>query len=100
MSYTDQPNSCKSNKTVTFYSSTTYINLYKPYLGASAVIVKPKSMVQGKDIAVYGYGSVAWKYRMEEWKRRQNEKFQVVNLEGSNHSGNFGDELDDPDFPM
>ncbi|XP_004502891.1 cellulose synthase A catalytic subunit 2 [UDP-forming]-like [Cicer arietinum] len=71
MSYTDQPNS-----------------------------LKPKSMVQGKDIAVYGYGSVAWKYRMEEWKRRQNEKFQVVNLEGSNHSGNFGDELDDPDFPM
>ncbi|KAM7276068.1 hypothetical protein ACFE04_017934 [Oxalis oulophora] len=44
-------------------------------------------------IAVYGYGSVAWKDRMEEWKKKQNDKFQVVKHEGV-------DELDDPDLPM
>ena len=54
-------------------------------------------MVPKKDIAVYGYGSVAWKDRMEEWKKRQNDKLQVVKHEG----GNFdGEDLDDADLPM
>ncbi|XP_043715668.1 cellulose synthase A catalytic subunit 2 [UDP-forming]-like isoform X3 [Telopea speciosissima] len=53
-----------------------------------------------KDLAVYGYGSVAWKERMEEWKKRQNEKLQVVKHEGENGGGNYdGDDLDDPDLP-
>lgn len=57
-------------------------------------------MVPKKDIAVYGYGSVAWKDRMEDWKKRQNDKLQVVK-HGGNDNGNFeGDELDDPDLPM
>ena len=43
-------------------------------------------MVPQKDLAVYGYGSVAWKDRMEDWKKKQNEKLQVVRHEG------------DPDF--
>lgn len=58
-------------------------------------------MVPQKDIAVYGYGSVAWKDRMEEWKKRQNEKLQVVKHEGGSGSRNFdGGELDDSDLPM
>ena len=58
-------------------------------------------MVPKKDIAVYGYGSVAWKDRMEDWKKRQNDKLQVVKHEGGHDNGNFeGDELDDPDLPM
>ncbi|KAK4485996.1 hypothetical protein RD792_008651 [Penstemon davidsonii] len=51
-----------------------------------------RPMVPEKDIALYGYGSVAWRDRMEEWKKRQNDKLQVVKHDG-------GDELD-PDLPM
>lgn len=68
--------------------------------GASVVIVQPRPMVPEKDIALYGYGSVAWKDRMEDWKRRQNDKLQVVKREGDNTKGNFGDELDGSDLPM
>lgn len=58
-------------------------------------------MVPQKDIAVYGYGSVAWKDRMEEWKKRQNEKLQVVKHEGGSDGRNFDHgELDDSDLPM
>lgn len=57
-------------------------------------------MVPKKDISVYGYGSVAWKDRMEEWKKKQNEKLQVVKHEGDNGGGNFGGKEDDSDLPM
>ena len=50
------------------------------------IAAHPRPMVPQKDLAVYGYGSVAWKDRMEEWKKKQNEKLQVVRHEG------------DPDF--
>ncbi|KAI3461973.1 hypothetical protein Pfo_018636 [Paulownia fortunei] len=51
-------------------------------------------------IALYGYGSVAWKDRMEDWKKRQNDKLQVVKHQGNNDSGNLdGSELDS-DLPM
>ena len=60
------------------------------------VAVPPRPMDPKKDLAVYGYGSVAWKDRMEEWKKKQNDKLQVVKHDG----GNFDeDELDDPDLP-
>ncbi|XP_044496373.1 cellulose synthase A catalytic subunit 2 [UDP-forming] [Mangifera indica] len=71
-----------------------------PYTDPSTPL-QPRPMVPQKDIAVYGYGSVAWKDRMEDWKKRQNEKLQVVKHEGGNDGGSFdGDELDDPDLPM
>ncbi|KAL0432060.1 UNVERIFIED_CONTAM: Cellulose synthase A catalytic subunit [UDP-forming] [Sesamum radiatum] len=56
--------------------------------------LQPRSMVPEKDIALYGYGSIAWKERMEEWRKRQNDKLQVVKHQGDNDS-----ELD-PDLPM
>ncbi|KAH0969692.1 hypothetical protein GBA52_028484 [Prunus armeniaca] len=63
--------------------------------------LQPRPMVPKKDIAVYGYGSVMWKDRMEEWKKKQNDKLQVVKHEGVNNGGNFGgNEPDDPDLPM
>ncbi|KAJ6288946.1 hypothetical protein OIU76_024846 [Salix suchowensis] len=66
----------------------------------SIPLAQPRPMVPKKDIAVYGYGSVAWKDRMEDWKKRQNDKLQVVK-HGGNDNGNFeGNELDDPDLPM
>jgi len=61
--------------------------------------VQPRPMDPKKDLAVYGYGSVAWKERIEEWKKRQNEKIEVVKHEGGNDGGKNGDELDDPDLP-
>nr|AGV22108.1 cellulose synthase 6 [Betula luminifera] len=64
-----------------------------------SIPLQPRPMVPKKDIAVYGYGSVAWKDRMEDWKKRQNDKLQVVKHQGD--GGNFGgNELDDdPDLP-
>ena len=53
-----------------------------------------------KDIALYGYGSVAWKNRMEEWKRKQFEKMQKTPLGEGNGGELFGDEMDNPDLPM
>ncbi|GMH21564.1 hypothetical protein Nepgr_023406 [Nepenthes gracilis] len=60
----------------------------------------PRPMDPKKDLAVYGYGSVAWKYRMEEWKKRQNDKLQMVNHEGANGGNCDGGESYDPDLPM
>ncbi|KAM5577673.1 cellulose synthase A catalytic subunit 2 [UDP-forming]-like [Rosa sericea] len=62
--------------------------------------LQPRPMVPKKDISVYGYGSVAWKDRMEEWKKKQNDKLQVVKHEGDNGGGNFGGKEDDVDLPM
>ncbi|KMT19568.1 hypothetical protein BVRB_1g011870 [Beta vulgaris subsp. vulgaris] len=64
----------------------------------SAMSLPPRPMDPKKDLAVYGYGSVAWKDRMEEWKRRQNDKLQMVKHQGEN--GNYdGGEPEDPDLP-
>lgn len=60
------------------------------------VTAHPRPMVPQKDLAVYGYGSVAWKDRMEEWKRKQNEKYQVVKHDGDSSLGDG----DDADIPM
>ncbi|KAF5458014.1 hypothetical protein F2P56_022081 [Juglans regia] len=67
-----------------------------------SVPLQPRPMVPKKDLAVYGYGSVAWKDRMEDWKRRQNDKLQVVKHQGDNDGGTSGgNELDDyPELPM
>ncbi|KAK4390938.1 Cellulose synthase A catalytic subunit [UDP-forming] [Sesamum angolense] len=61
----------------------------------SSMTLPPRPMDPKKDLAVYGYGTVAWKERMEEWKRKQNDKLQVVKHQGDKG----GDELDDPDLP-
>lgn len=71
-----------------------------PYNDSSTPL-QPRPMVPKKDIAVYGYGSVAWKDRMEDWKKKQTDKLQVVKHQGVDDGGNFvGDELDDADLPM
>ncbi|XP_058188721.1 cellulose synthase A catalytic subunit 2 [UDP-forming]-like isoform X2 [Rhododendron vialii] len=58
--------------------------------GKQVCPVPPRPMDTKKDLAVYGYGTVAWKDRMEAWKKRQNDKLQI--LEHEPDSG------DDPDF--
>lgn len=61
-------------------------------------------MDPSKDLAAYGYGSVAWKDRVESWKLRQ-EKMQMTMTEGGQHNGGKGGDPDDgqgngPDLPM
>ncbi|KAL6269265.1 hypothetical protein ACE6H2_026176 [Prunus campanulata] len=66
----------------------------------SSMSFPPRPMDPKKDLAVYGYGTVAWKERMEDWKKKQNEKLQVVKHHGGNDGGNNnGNEPDDPDLP-
>ncbi|XP_031499499.1 cellulose synthase A catalytic subunit 6 [UDP-forming]-like [Nymphaea colorata] len=55
----------------------------------------PRPLDPNKDLAVYGYGSVTWKDRMEEWKKRQN-KLQMVRHENANPDGDEPDDLDLP----
>lgn len=61
------------------------------------IAVPPRPMDPKKDLAVYGYGTVAWKERMEEWKKQQGEKLQVVKHQGD--KGFAGKELVDPHLP-
>ncbi|GER57086.1 cellulose synthase [Striga asiatica] len=51
-----------------------------PYMDSSMAL-PPWPMDPKKDLTVYGYGTVSWKERMAEWKRKQ------------------WDEFDDPDLP-
>ncbi|MQL85201.1 hypothetical protein Taro_017730 [Colocasia esculenta] len=66
------------------------------YYPDSSVSLQPRPMDPNKDIAAYGYGSVAWKNRIEKWKNRQRDKLQIVKVDGGNPDG---DGLDD-DLPM
>ncbi|XP_022875255.1 cellulose synthase A catalytic subunit 2 [UDP-forming]-like isoform X1 [Olea europaea var. sylvestris] len=66
----------------------------------SSMPIPPRSMDPKKDLAVYGYGTVAWKEKMEEWKKKQNEKLQVVKHQVYKDGCiNDGDDLDDPELP-
>lgn len=56
-----------------------------------------------KDLAAYGYGSVAWKERMEMWKQKQ-EKLHSMrkgkhNNSTEDHKHIFPDD-DDSEFPL
>ncbi|KAL9234158.1 hypothetical protein vseg_009057 [Gypsophila vaccaria] len=64
----------------------------------SSMSLPPRPMDPKKDLALYGYGSVAWKDRMEDWRKRQNEKLQMIKHQGNN-GGYDGGEPDDPDLP-
>ncbi|KAK1300693.1 Cellulose synthase A catalytic subunit 2 [UDP-forming] [Acorus calamus] len=66
----------------------------RPVLHDSSISLQPRPMDPNKDLSVYGYGSVTWKDRMEEWKKRQ---IQIVNQLGGNSDG---DRSDDPNLPM
>ncbi|XP_034689702.1 cellulose synthase A catalytic subunit 2 [UDP-forming]-like [Vitis riparia] len=70
-----------------------------PYNDPS-VSLQSRPIVPKKDVAVYGYGSVAWKDRVVEWKKRQNEKLQMVEHQRQNEDGDIGgDGPDDTDLP-
>ncbi|GJN07601.1 hypothetical protein PR202_ga25504 [Eleusine coracana subsp. coracana] len=55
--------------------------------------VRPRSMDPSKDLAAYGYGSVAWKERMESWKQKQERLHQMRNDgSGKDWDGNADDD--------
>ncbi|CAN6440180.1 unnamed protein product [Victoria cruziana] len=54
-------------------------------------------MDPSKDLAAYGYGSVAWKERIENWKQRQ-DKLQVMRNE--NGVKDWDPDGDGPDLPL
>ncbi|MQM22891.1 hypothetical protein Taro_055950 [Colocasia esculenta] len=58
---------------------------------------QPRSMDPSKDLAAYGYGSIAWKERMESWRQKQ-EKLQLMRNE--NGGKDFGDDAHDTDVPL
>jgi cellulose synthase A len=61
--------------------------------------VQPRPMDPAKDLAAFGYGSVAWKERVDSWKLRQ-EKMQMMTTEGGPHlTGGKGGDFDDPNGP-
>lgn len=62
-----------------------------------AIPVQPRSMDPSKDLAAYGYGSVAWKERMESWKQKQ-EKLQMMKNE--NGGKDWDNDGDGPDLPL
>ncbi|XP_026391601.1 cellulose synthase A catalytic subunit 2 [UDP-forming]-like [Papaver somniferum] len=65
----------------------------------SSLSLQPRSMDPLKDTSLYGYGSVAWKERVEEWKKRQNNKLDVIKHQNGNGDGNYDeDDFDDPDL--
>jgi cellulose synthase A len=53
-------------------------------------------MDPSKDLAAYGYGSVAWKERMESWKQKQDRLQQTRNDGGKDWDGDG----DDGDLPL
>eukprot|EP00246_Nothoceros_aenigmaticus_P012626 TRINITY_DN400_c0_g1_i1.p1 TRINITY_DN400_c0_g1~~TRINITY_DN400_c0_g1_i1.p1 ORF type:complete len:1103 (+),score=191.20 TRINITY_DN400_c0_g1_i1:225-3533(+) len=74
-----------------------------PYIDNS-LPVQARPMDPSKDLAAYGYGSVAWKDRVESWKLRQ-EKMQMMMTEGGHPNGGKGGDPDDnstngPDLPI
>lgn len=52
-----------------------------------------------KDLAAYGYGSVAWKDKMDDWKQRQ-EKMQMMMSDGGALHPKDMDDGNGPDLPM
>lgn len=66
----------------------------------NALAAQSRPINPNKDIAVYGYGTVAWKDRVDDWKRKQLIKLQRPQLEGGDGGSLDGDGLDNPDLPM
>ncbi|CAM6102083.1 unnamed protein product [Calypogeia fissa] len=65
--------------------------------------VQARPMDPTKDLAAYGYGTVAWKERVDSWKQRQ-DKMQMLMTEGGQHLTSNKGEPDDlttgPDLPV
>ncbi|KAF5728243.1 hypothetical protein HS088_TW21G00388 [Tripterygium wilfordii] len=59
---------------------------------------KPRPMDPSKDLAAYGYGSIAWKERMGKWKQNQGKVLQI--LKNENTSKDTENDSDDQVLPL
>ncbi|KAF7836332.1 putative cellulose synthase A catalytic subunit 3 [UDP-forming] [Senna tora] len=59
-----------------------------------------RPMDPSKDLAAYGYGSIAWKERMEMWKQKQAKLHQTRKEDSSEDHKDNNFEDDDSEFPL
>ena len=78
------------------YSNFTHIHLQDQ--SAVKFAVKTRSLDPSKDLAAYGYGSVAWKERMENWKQKQEDKLLI--MESVNNGKDWDNNGMDLDLPL
>ncbi|CAK9207649.1 unnamed protein product [Sphagnum troendelagicum] len=71
-----------------------------PYI-ESNLPVQARPMDPTKDLAAYGYGSVAWKERVDSWKLRQEKMQMMMMTEGGQQLTGIkgGGDFDDPNGP-
>ena len=72
------------------------------YIGSAA---EARAMDPTKDLAAYGYGSVAWKERVDSWKVKQGKMQMMMTEGGQLQASGKGGHPDDggsngPDLPM
>ncbi|XP_027340848.1 probable cellulose synthase A catalytic subunit 3 [UDP-forming] [Abrus precatorius] len=67
-------------------------------LSKEIIALQARPMDPSKDLAAYGYGSVAWKERMEIWKQRQRTLGHVRKENDNEVLNNIKD--DDTEFPI
>lgn len=57
-------------------------------------VVRNRSLDPSKDLSAYGYGSIAWKERMEAWKQKQGKLQMDIDSKDLDNDG------DGPDLPL
>ena len=68
-----------------------------PTIGNQIIPLQARPLDPSKDLAAYGYGSVAWKERIELWKQKQ-DKLQKVKDKNSNEDRD--NNVDDKELPL
>lgn len=61
----------------------------------NACVTTARPLDPSKDLGSYGYGSIAWKERVESWKLRQSGKLQMTTTEGGQLHGSGNGEHSD-----
>ncbi len=68
-----------------------------------AFVITARPMDPAKDLGSYGYGSIAWKERVESWKLRQGMQMTTTEggqLQASGKGAHDDNGLNGPDLPM
>lgn len=68
-------------------------------MGKDIITLQARPMDPSKDLAAYGYGSIAWKERMEIWKQRQGK---LGNMRKEKENEDMDKVIDDEiiEFPL
>ncbi|KAG0489710.1 hypothetical protein HPP92_006573 [Vanilla planifolia] len=64
----------------------------------SSTSINPRPINPHKDISLYGYGSIAWKDRVDDWRKKQLAKMMKSQSDGGENNGLS--EHEDADLPM